>query len=65
MTTTTFAVVPRYRRGPAPQDAIRLYQEGLSIRQNATRTGSSYTTVHRRLLAAGVTLRSRGARPRT
>jgi transposase len=41
------------------------YENGMSIRELAKRTGRAYGTVHRMLsLEAGVELRSRGGRPR-
>jgi len=47
---------------PTTLDAVRLYDQGWSIRQVASRLGYDYG-VTRRLLEKHTTLRSRGGRP--
>nr|WP_018685558.1 helix-turn-helix domain-containing protein [Actinokineospora enzanensis] len=43
-----------------PTDLVELYDGGRSLRQLAEQTGLSYAKVRDTLLAAGITLRSRG-----
>jgi excisionase family DNA binding protein len=47
---------------PAADDAVRLYEQGWSIRQVAQRFDVSYGAM-RRLLLGSTTLRTRGGRP--
>ncbi len=42
------------------EEAARRYEQGQSIRQIAKAMGLGYGTIHNRLTAAGVRLRSRG-----
>lgn len=45
-------------------DAVRMYNEGLSIREVSRWLNRSYGCTHRLLVEAGVTLRPRGYRGR-
>jgi AraC-like DNA-binding protein len=42
----------------SPEDFARLYDSGLSIREVAAETGTSYTRARKELIAAGVTFRA-------
>ncbi|MBT3164030.1 hypothetical protein HTV80_13010 [Streptomyces sp. Vc74B-19] len=49
----------------SPDDFARLYDDGLSIREVAARTGTSYTYARARLIAAGVEFRKTTTLERT
>jgi riboflavin biosynthesis pyrimidine reductase len=64
MTLRRYEHVSGSNRAETRAVAAKLYAEGATVRHIAAELGRSYGFVHRILIEAGVTLRSRGARAR-